>query len=780
MSSDPNDITALRLASIVASADDAIISEELSGTIVSWNRAAERIFGYTESEAIGQSIHVIVPPELHEEEEDVLRRVRAGEGVSHYETVRIRKDGQRVDVSLTVSPIVTPDGRIMGASTIARDITERRRLETDARHFAAIVQSSDDAIVSKDLNGIIVSWNRAAERLFGYAAAEIVGRSVRVIIPPDRQSEEDDVLAAVRRGDVIDHFETVRLRKDGSRVPISLTVSPIRGSKGEIIGASKIVRDLSRSQPVERDALRLASIVDSSEDAIVSKDLDSIVTSWNAAAERMFGFTAAEMVGQSIRRLIPDDRQQEEDEVLSRIRRGERVEHYETIRCRKDGTLVPVSLTVSPIRNRDGVVVGASKIARDVSERERAEQERQRLLTIARDASRLKDEFLATLSHELRTPLNAIAGYVRMMQSDLLTGEKRTRAMETVARNVTSLTQIVEDVLDVSRIISGKLRLDVQPVDLPPLIQNAVETVRPAADAKGVRLVTIVDPRAAPVSGDPERLQQVLWNVLANAVKFTERGGRVQLRLERVNSHVEITVTDTGVGIPAEFLPHVFDRFRQADAGINRARGGLGLGLAITRHLVELQGGRIFAASDGPGMGSTFRIDLPLRSANAGVPVEERVHPQTPHVEHHISVPQLQGIRILAVDDDHDALTLVREILEATGADVVTADSVQQALDVLQGMTPDVLLADLGMPHLSGFDLIDRVRRSERQAIREIPAAALTAYARSEDRTKALRSGFQLHLAKPVDPGELMAAMAALAKRAAPRERTDNARRGQA
>ena len=354
----------------MASADDAIISEDLSATIASWNRAAERMFGYTEAEVVGQSIRVIIPPELYAEEEDVLRRIRAGEGVDHYDTVRIRKDGHRLDVSLTVSPIATPDGRIIGVSKIARDITERRRLERDARHFAAIVESSDDAIVSKDLNGI--------------------------------------------------------------------------------------------------------------------------VTSWNAAAERMFGFTAAEMVGQSIRRLIPGDRQQEEDEVLSRIQRGERVEHYETVRQRKDGTLVPVSLTVSPIRSQDGTVVGASKIARDISERERAEEERQRLLTIAREASRLKDEFLATLSHELRTPLNAIVGYVRMLQSGLLTGEKRTRALDTVARNVTSLTQIVEDVLDVSRIISGKLRLDVQPVELPPVIQNAVETVRPAADAKGVRLVTIV------------------------------------------------------------------------------------------------------------------------------------------------------------------------------------------------------------------------------------------------------------------------------------------------
>jgi PAS domain S-box-containing protein len=662
---------------------------------------------------------------------------------------------------------VTPDGQVLGVSKIARDITERRRLERSARHFAAIVESSDDAIISKDLNGVIVSWNRAAERLFGYTAAEIVGQSVRVIIPPDRQSEEEYVLGAVRRGEIVDHFETVRLRKDGSSVPISLTVSPIRTSTGEIVGASKIVRDLTRVQGAQRDSLRLASIVDSSDDAIVSKDLNSIVTSWNAAAERMFGFAAPEMVGQSIRRLIPEDRQQEEDEVLSRIRRGERVEHYETVRRRKDGSLVPVSLTVSPILGQDGAVVGASKIARDISERERAEEERQRLLTIARDASRLKDEFLATLSHELRTPLNAIVGYVRMMQSDLLTGEKRTRAMDTVARNVTSLTQIVEDVLDVSRIIAGKLRLDVQPVDLAPVIQNAVETVRPAADAKGVRLVTIMDPRAAPVSGDPERLQQILWNVLANAVKFTPRGGRVQVRLERVNSHLEIVVSDTGAGISAEFLPHVFDRFRQADAGINRARGGLGLGLAIARHLVELQGGRIFAESDGPGTGATFRVELPVRSANAAAPAEEREHPQAPRGrEHQIAVPQLNGIRILAVDDDRDALALVREILEATGATVTTADSGQHALDLLERMTPDVLLADLGMPTMSGFDLIDWVRRSERPAIRELPAAALTAYARSEDRTKALRSGFQLHLSKPVDPGELMAAMAALAKRA--------------
>ncbi len=765
MSLDPGEIAQLRLAGIMASADDAIISTDLDGTITSWNVAAARIFGYTQTEAVGQSLRLIVPAELYEDDSNVLRQVRAGKTVDRHDTVRIRKDGARLDVSLTVSPIVSATGQIVGACKVARDITERRRLERIAQHFSAIVASSDDAIISTDLDGTVVSWNPAAERLFAYTAAEMVGRSILGVVPADRREEQEQVLAAVKRGGVVDHFDTVRQRKDGSLVPISLTVSPIRSTTGEIIGVSKIARDLTRVERAQRDAVHLAAIVDSSDDAIVSKDTNGIVTSWNAAAEHMFGYTAAEMAGQSIRKIIPADRQQEEDDVLSRIRRGERVDHFETVRRRKDGTLVPVSLTVSPIRAQDGKIVGASKIARDISDRERAEHERERLLTVAREASHLKDEFLATLSHELRTPLNAILGYVRMMQSELLTGEKQRRAIDTVSRNVTSLNQIVEDVLDVSRIISGNLRLDVQRVDLTPIVHNAVETVRPAAEAKGVRLTTIADPRTPAVSGDPERLQQILWNVLSNAVKFTKRGDKVEVRLEQVNSHVEITVSDTGAGIPAEFLPHVFDRFRQADAGIDRASGGLGLGLAISRHLVEIQGGRIFAASEGLGKGSTFRIELPRRVVDAAYVIESRQHPQSPRDARHIAVPQLQGTRILVVDDDRDALALVREILEATGATVTTADTALAALAALERAIPDVLLADLGMPQMTGFELIERVRQSDDPRIRAVPAAALTAYARSEDRTRALQSGFHLHLAKPVDPGELMAAMAALARR---------------
>jgi PAS domain S-box-containing protein len=562
----------------------------------------------------------------------------------------------------------------------------------------------------------------------------------------------------------------VRLRKDGTEIPISLTVSPIRNGAGDIIGASKIARDLRHSQRLQRDAVRLAAIVDSSDDAIVGKDLTSIVTSWNHAAESMFGYTADEMIGKSIRLLIPDDRQQEEDEVLTKIRAGQRVEHYETIRQRKNGSLIPVSLTVSPIRDDDGVIVGASKIARDISDRQRTDEERKRLLEIARDASQLKDEFLGTLSHELRTPLNAIVGYLRMMQSGLLSGEKARNAMNTVVRNATSLTQIVEDVLDVSRIVSGKVRLNVQAVELPALIDEVLETMRPASDAKGLTVSTILDPRTAPVTGDPDRLRQILWNLCSNAMKFSERGGRVQVRLERVNSHVEIVVSDSGVGIPAEFLPHVFERFRQADASIGRSHGGLGLGLAISRHLVELQGGRIFAESDGPGTGATFRVELPVRSVYAAEPAAGREHPDAPLAPASITVPRLDGIRILAVDDDRDALELVREILEATGATITTADSGHAALDKIARGSFDVLVADLGMPDMNGFDLIEEIRRSGDAHVRNIPAAALTAFARSDDRTRALRSGFQMHLAKPIEPGELMAAAATLARQGRVRE----------
>jgi signal transduction histidine kinase/CheY-like chemotaxis protein len=386
------------------------------------------------------------------------------------------------------------------------------------------------------------------------------------------------------------------------------------------------------------------------------------------------------------------------------------------------------------------------------------------LYVSAQEASRLKDEFLATLSHELRTPLNAILGYARMVRAGLMTGDKQARALETIERNAGALTRIVEDVLDISRIISGKLRLRVQQVDLRTVVSAAIDAVLPAADAKGVRLERVLEAPEVPVSGDPDRLQQVVWNLLSNAVKFTPRGGKVQVGLLRVNSHVEVVVTDTGIGISADFLPHVFERFRQAEGGISRERGGLGLGLSISKELVELHGGRIEAASAGENRGATFRIRLPVMVVTTAADHERRVHPQQPSSPPPIQVPNLHGVRILVVDDEEDSRRLVREVLEATGAAVDTAGSGAEALERLTVSVPDVLIADLGMPRMDGLDLIRAVRAHGDARVRAVPAAALTAYARSEDRTLALQSGFQLHLAKPIEPAELMAATAALVR----------------
>jgi signal transduction histidine kinase/CheY-like chemotaxis protein len=415
-----------------------------------------------------------------------------------------------------------------------------------------------------------------------------------------------------------------------------------------------------------------------------------------------------------------------------------------------------------------GRVYGASdlRFAQDVAFRAALAVDNAHAYEAAQTANRLKDEFLATLSHELRTPLNAILGYSRLLQSGMMTADKHQHALQTLERNATALTQIVGDVLDVSRIISGKVRLNVQAIDLPRVVSDAVEALQPAADAKQIRVQTILDPRAEPISGDPDRLQQIVWNLVSNAVKFTPKQGVIQVRVERVDSHVEIVISDNGIGISPDFLPHIFERFRQADSGTTREHGGLGLGLAIVRHLVELHGGTIHAASGGRDAGSTFRVRLPLMSVHQDTTVERRAQSATADAAPmDRELPDLTGLFVLTVDDDADARALVCETLETRGARVDAVDSAEDALASLADTRVDVMIADIGMAHSDGFELIKRVRQSTDSAIRDVPAAALTAYARSEDRIKVLQSGFQLHLAKPVDPAELVIAVAALAKR---------------
>jgi PAS domain S-box-containing protein len=404
---------------------------------------------------------------------------------------------------------------------------------------------------------------------------------------------------------------------------------------------------------------------------------------------------------------------------------------------------------------------------------QKAAEEREALLeseraarTAAERMSDVKDEFLATLSHELRTPLNAILGWSQVLRSGARGEEDYLKGLETIERNARVQTQLIDDLLDMSRITSGKLRLDVQPLQPVSFIEAAVETVRPAADAKGISLERVLDPAAGPISGDPGRLQQVVWNLLSNAIKFTPRNGKVQILLERVNSHIEISVADTGVGIRPEFIPHLFERFRQGDASTTRNFGGLGLGLSIVKSLVELHGGTVSVRSAGHGQGTTVTVHLPLPVVHRSQDTGDRLHPKSPDTTVTAFVAaELAGVKVLVVDDQSDARDLIKRVLEDCDAEVITARTANEALVLVEAHKPDVLLSDIGMPEADGFELLRRVRALGPARGGKVPAIALTAFARSEDRTRALRAGFLVHVSKPVDPSELVATVASVAGR---------------
>jgi PAS domain S-box-containing protein len=636
--------------------------------------------------------------------------------------------------------------------------------------LAAIVDSSDDAILSMTVEGMVTSWNRAAEQMFGWRAAEALGRHITFIVPDDRHAEAANVLARIRQGETVDHVDTVRMARDGRPLMVSVTTAPIKDDAGRIIGAATIARDISSRQQSEIDRSRLAAIVASSDDAIISKDLTGVITSWNPGAERIFGWTAAEAVGRHIRLIIPKERFPEQAEVLARIRRGDRVDHFETLRVTKDGRLLTISLTVSPIRDSGGRIIGASKIGRDITERRRLDEEREQLLAREQRAraeaealNRTKDEFLATMSHELRTPLNAIFGWARMLQSSDLDEATHARAVDVIVRSASAQSRLVEDLLDLSRIVSGRMRLELERFEMRTVIDAALDTVRPAAAAKSITLQTQFDPRVTTMTGAPARLQQVIWNLLMNAVKFTPAGGRVEVSLRPSGSGhgIDVVVADSGEGIGSEILPYIFDRFRQEDSSTTRRYGGLGLGLALVRHLVELHGGTVQAESPGKGLGATFTVRLPMTpperthfepGAGAGTLADAR-----PRL--------LRGIRVLVVDDNAEALELTATMLRSDGADVRMAAATIHAYEIADAWRPDILVSDLAMPEEDGFALLQGLRTAIAKHGARLPAIALSAYGTMENQLRATDAGFDLYLMKPVDPHKFTEAVASLARR---------------
>ncbi len=699
-------------------------------------------------------------------------------------------------------------------------------------HLAAIVESSDDAIISKGLDGVIRTWNTAAERIFGYRADEIIGKSVLILIPEDRQHEEPVILAKLSAGQRIDHYETVRQRKDGALLDVSLTVSPVRDAQGRVVGASKIARDITerkRTEAALREETRRLEILQATGTLLAAQlELGSLLQSVTDAATELSGaefgaffYNGKDERGECFQLYSLSGAPREAfdqfghprptplfgptfhgeapirlDDVLQDPRYGQWGPHFGMPK----GHLPVRSYLAVPVVSRSGEVIGglffghsevgvfderteqlivgvasqaavAIDNARLYDDVRKAAEERRYLLDAERAArteaertSLMKDEFLATLSHELRTPLTAILGWAQILSMGNYTPDDLTEGLETIARNARAQTRLIDDLLDMNRIVSGKVRLDVQTTDLGPVIDAAVDAVRPSANAKNIQLRKIIDPLAGPVSGDPMRLQQIVWNLLTNAVKFTPKGGKIVVLLERVNSHVEITVSDSGEGISSDFLPHVFERFRQSDSSLTRRHSGLGLGLAIVKQLTELHGGVVLAKSRGIGQGSTFIVHLPLSPVRGDQ--GNRAHPAAENPQkirsHEIS---LSGVKILVVDDEVDARELVSRVLTGCGAVVEVAGSAREALSHLSQRQPDVIVSDIGMPETDGYQFMRELRQRPSAAGGRTPAVALTAFARSEDRTRAMLAGYQVHIAKPIEPRELVATVASLAGR---------------
>jgi PAS domain S-box-containing protein len=880
----------------LASIGDGVIATDPLGRVVFLNPVAESLTGWSQSEAEGrplEEVFVIVNEATNTKVDNPVQKVlQLGSviGLGNH-TVLISRNGRDVPIDDSAAPIRDHRGKLVGVVLIFRDITERRRTEMARSYLAAIVESSDDAIIGKTLDGVITSWNKGAEKTFGYAAEETIGRPITILIPSEKYAEEAEILERLKRGERIDHFVTTRIRKDSSPITISLSVSPIRAATGQIVGASKIARDITQTQRAAealQHSERLFRMLADSAPVMVwvsgtdklctffnkpwleftgrtieqelgngwaegvhtddfQRCLDTYVSSFDARKEfemeyrlrrwdgeyrwvldkgiPLFGaegaFTGyigscvditerkqaeeAMRVAEEQLRLVTDNMpaavtrcsrdmryewvspvyaqwlRRDAKEIIGRpIVDVIGVEGYDAIRPHMDRVLSGqkeeyvalvnyqgpgmrwIHAVYVPTRDGTGVLDGWVAVVTDITDRRRLEQEREQLLqrehearARAEEVSQLKDQFLATVSHELRTPLNAILGWATLLRVGGLNDKQSKLAIETIDRNAKTQAQLIEDLLDVSRIITGKLRLDVRTVAVASVVESAISSIMPAADAKGVRLQTVLDPNAGPVSGDPGRLQQIVWNLLSNAIKFTPRGGRVQVRVERINSHVEIIVSDTGQGIRSDFLPYVFDRFRQAEGGTSRQHSGLGLGLAIVRHLVELHGGTVRADSSGQGLGATFTVRLPIMIVHPRKEQEERVHPTATTKDSMMNHrPNLAGAKVLLIDDEPDTRALLRVVLEQCNAEVRDAGSAEEGLRAALEWNASIVVSDIGMPGADGFDFIQRFRRWERERGTWVPAVALTAYARSEDRVRALAAGYQIHVAKPIDPLE--------------------------
>jgi PAS domain S-box-containing protein len=782
-----------QLSTTLMSIGDAVISTDTDGRVVFMNAVAQSLTGWTLDEAREQKLEEVFRI-LNEQtrataENPVAKVLREGSvvGLANH-TILLAKDGRELPIDHSGAPIKDLEGVTRGVVLVFRDVSEIKQTDEKLRFQAHLLDVVEQAMIATDMDGRITYWNQFAEKLYGWSAEEVIGRDILEITPSEQTQEQaSDLMSKMLKGESWSG-EFLAHHRNGESFMIRVNNTPVYDEQGKQIGVVGSSDDISPHKLAEEERTRLASEIERQRER-----LNNIITSvpgvvWEAwgepdAATQRIDFVSdyvAQMLGYSVEEWLSkpnfwlslvDD---EDKERAAREAAAKFVKGHGTSQFRwktKDGRVLWVEAHSVTIRDEAGLPVGMRGVTLDITRRKQVEEKQAELLrrehearTEAEAANRTKDEFLATLSHELRTPLTAMLGWTWMLRSRELDQETYNHALETIERNVRAQAQLIEDLLDVSRIITGKLRLEVRPAELVPVIEAALDTARPAAGAKAIQLQVELDPTASHILCDPARMQQVVWNLLSNAVKFTPRGGQVKVSLKRLAAHVEIGVSDTGPGINQDFLPHVFDRFRQADSSTTRMHGGLGLGLAIVRHLVELHGGTVSVKSKGEDTGTSFIVSLPLMTVST-----ETSGRALPDIEKHPQLdcpPSLEGVRVLVVDDEADARDLLLTTLRECEAQVTAVASASEALDVVKRSPPDVIVSDIGMPVADGYEFIQKVRLLESEnGGQHIPAIALTAYASEGARASALKAGFQKHLAKPIEPSKLIETIAGLIKR---------------
>ena len=645
------------------------------------------------------------------------------------------------------------------SSAAERRVVYRR---TEDIYRKAIEDIRDYAIFMTDPDGVVTNWNSGAQHILGYSEEEVIGRNASKFFTPEDRAKDvptKELATAAAEGRAED--ERWHIRRDGSRFWASGVVTPVLDQTGQLIGFSKVMRDMTERNKLTEERDRFFAL---SMDMLCVVHLDGRFQRVNPAFQKVLGYSEEELLARSIFELLhPEDRASTLRE-YERLRAGQPIPLMENRLRTKDQAYRWVAWSYFPVPE-DGLAFG---VGRDMTQLRQMHEVLRLRAEELENANRIKDEFLATMSHELRTPLTSILGWSQLLDSNQLGDEDRTRAVNIIQRNAEAQSKLIEDLLDVSRIITGKLKIEFQPVSFAAITETVVNSLRPAGEAKELELETTIDPVAGPILGDPSRLHQIVTNLLSNAIKFTPSGGKIDVCLARSDAHVRLEVKDTGIGIAAEHLPHVFERFRQVDSSTIRAHGGLGLGLAIVEYLVRQQGGTVCAESEGVGKGATFSVEFPLTSSEVNaVGFQDRLARKRESTSVSVcSEPsqdqKLRQRRILLVEDDPDTQELLKTVLEGHGAGVAVVSSGKQALTELQQIQPDIIVSDIGMAGENGYDLIRKVRSLDANRGGRIPAIAVTAYAGASDRRQALLAGFQTHLSKPVDAEDLVAVIVSL------------------